>query len=589
MELAGYFTILVILMVLSLLVFTRIPADVVLMFALSLLIISNVLEPSAALLGFSNPGVMTIAVLYVVASGLKETGAVQWIATSLLGFPQTTRLALFRVLMPGSVLSAFMNNTAVVAMFIPAIQNWAQRLNVPASKLLLPLSYAAILGGTCTVIGTSTNLIISGMLQSELDVTINMFEPALVGIPILLCGSIVILLLADRLLPFRHGFNEQIDSAREYSVELVVDKAGPIPGKTVAEAGLRHLAHGYLVDIQRGEQLLTAVPPETKLEGGDMLIFVGSPDCAHELRSVHGLRPVNGDVEELDVAMQNRCLVEALVGPEFVGLNQTIKESRFRSRFQAAILSVSREGGRLEGKIGDIKLQVGDTLLLESSKEFVDQYRSRRDFLLVSTVNESSPPDFKKAPVAIAILLMMVLASAFSLVSILEAALVAAGGMLLSGCVSASKARRSIDLTVLVVIAASFSLGVAMEQTGAASYLAGMLVVDNSMSPLLALALVYLITVMFTEAITNNAAAVLMFPIAVAVSDHLGVSFMPFVIAVMFAASASFLTPLGYQTNLMVLSPGGYRVSDYLKLGFPVSLSVSLLSIFLIPQIWPFY
>lgn len=588
MELSAYVTLLVIAAVLLLLVFSKLAADVVLMLALVVLVISGILSPGEALIGFSNPGVMTIATLYVVAAGLKETGAVQWIASRLLGLPSSTPGALFRVLLPTSVLSAFMNNTAVVAMFIPAIQSWAKRLNIPASKLLLPLSYAAILGGTCTLIGTSTNLVIDGLLQTEKAVSLGMFELAWLGVPVLLVGGCFMLLLADRILPDREGAFEQLDKAREYSVELYVDKDGPIPGKTVAEAGLRQLTYGYLVDIQRGKQLITAVPPNTVLEAGDILVFIGTPDCAHELRCVHGLCAVNEDVEKLDVALQQRCLVEAVVGPEFFGLNQTIKASRFRSRFQAAILSVSRQGRRLEAKIGDIRLQVGDTLLMEASKEFVSQYRSRRDFLLVSTVNGASPPDFKKAPVALGILAGMVVISATGLLAILEAAFLAVGAMLVTGCVTSMKARRSIDLTVLIVIAASFSLGVAMQKTGAAQFIVQWLVMDDLLTPALALALVYVMTVLFTEAITNNAAAVLMFPIASGVAEQLGVSYMPFVVAVMFAASASFMTPLGYQTNLMVFGPGGYRMSDYFKLGLPLSTVVGVTSITLIPLIWPF-
>jgi len=475
----------------------------------------------------------------------------------------------------------------VVAMFIPAIQDWAKRLNIPASKLLLPLSYTAILGGTCTLIGTSTNLVVDGLLQTEKHSSLSMFELAWLGIPLILVGGAFLLLFADRLLPNRQGVIEQLGQEREYSVEVFVSADGPLPGKTIAEAGLRHLSHGYLVDIERDQRLLMAVPPETALEANDRLIFIGAPDCARELRNIRGLQPANGDVDKLKIAHHERCLVEAVIGPEFVGLNQTIRDSRFRSRFQAAILSVSREGRRLPGKIGDIRIKMGDTLLLETGQEFLEQYRFRKDFLLVSALNDSTPPRFDKAPTALAILAAMVLISASGLLSILEAALLAAGAMLGFGCVTAAKARRYIDLTVLVVIAASFSLGSAMSKTGAASQIADWLLFSVT-SPWIALALVYLLTVLFTESITNNAAAILMFPVAIAVAEQLGVNFMPFAVAIMFAASASFITPLGYQTNLMVMGPGGYHISDYLRLGIPMSLLVGATSILLIPIIWHF-
>ncbi|WP_079202264.1 SLC13 family permease [Pseudomonas sp. CC6-YY-74] len=588
MELQAILTLVIVAGVLLSLAAARIPADLVLMAALAFLVISGILTPSEALAGFANTGVITIATLYVVAAGLKETGAVQWVASRLLGQPQSVRGAQLRMLMPTSVLSAFMNNTAVVAMFIPAIQDWSQRLKIPASKLLLPLSYATILGGTCTLIGTSTNLVVDGLLQSKTGTHLGLFELAWLGVPLLLAGSGFLVLFADRLLPSRGGVNEQLEQVREYGVEVEVESTGPLVGKAIAQAGLRHLTYGYLAEIDRQGRLITVVEPDRTLQPGDKLYFIGAPECASELRRIQGLKPANGSIHKLEVANHQRCLVEVVIGAEFPGLNNTVRESRFRTRFNAVILSVSREGNRIPGKLGDITLRVGDTLLLEASHQFVEHYRFRRDFLLVSALNDSTPPDFRKAPLALGILLLMVLVSAVGLMQIMEAAFLAAGGMIATRCITASKARRNIELPVLVVIAASFALGNAMTLTGAAASIAGLLVFSDSMSPWLALGLVYLLTVAFTEVITNNAAAVLMFPIAIAVSEQLEVSYLPFVVATMFAASASFMTPLGYQTNLMVYGPGQYRFSDYLRIGIPMSLLVASLAIGLIPYIWGF-
>lgn len=581
-------TLLVIAAVLGTLALTRIAPDVILMAALAFLIISGILLPAEALAGFANPGVATIATLYVVAAGLKETGAVQWLARRLLGQPHGLSAAQLRVLLPAAGLSAFMNNTTVVAMFIPAVQEWAQRLHLPSSKLLLPLSYAAILGGTCTLIGTSTNLVVNGLLQRELDISLHMFELAWVGLPLLLVGGGFLWAFAGRLLPDRHSALEQLEQAREYCVEVIVEAGGPLVGKSITEAGLRSLQFGYLADVERNKRLMTAVSPKTALEAGDVLVFVGAPECARELRRIQGLTPANGNVHKLNIAHHNRCLVEAVIGPDFAALGMNIRESRFRSRYQAVILSISRAGRRLPGKLGDITLQVGDTLLLDTGEDFVEQYRYRKDFLLVSALNDSTPPNFRKAPLALGILAALVLLSATGLLSILEAAFLAAGGMLIGGCITASKARRYVDLSVLLVIAASFSLGAAMTKTGAASQIAEWLMMNGSLSPWVALALIYGLTVAFTESITNNAAAVLMFPIGLAVAEQLGVSPLPFAIAIMFAASASFMTPLGYQTNLMVYGPGGYRLGDYLRLGMPLSLLVGTTSVLLIPWVWPF-
>lgn len=588
MEPNAVLTLLVVFCVLLSLAITRIPADLILMAALSFLVISGTLSPPEALAGFANPGVITIATLYVVAAGLKETGAVQWVASRLLGQPKSVRGAQIRMLLPTGVLSAFMNNTTVVAMFIPAIQDWSQRLQIPASKLLLPLSYATILGGTCTLIGTSTNLVVDGLLQSKTGMHLGLFELAWVGVPLMLVGIGFMVLFADKLLPNRGGVKEQLELVREYGVEVEVEAVGPLVGKTISQAGLRHLTFGYLAEIDRQGRLITVVEPDRTLQSGDKLYFIGAPECASELRRIQGLKPAYGSLHKLEVENHQRCLVEVVIASEFPALNKTVRESRFRTRFNAVILSVSREGNRISGKLGDITLRVGDTLLLEASHQFVEQYRFRRDFLLVSALNDSTPPDFRKAPLALSILLLMVLVSALGLLSIMEAALLSAGAMLVTRCVTASKARRYIDLPVLVVIAASFSLGSAMTLTGAATSIAELLIISDQISPWMALALVYLLTAVFTEVITNNAAAVLMFPIAMAVAGSLGVSYLPFVISIMFAASASFITPLGYQTNMMVYGPGRYKFSDYIRLGVPLSFISGLVTVLVIPFVWVF-
>jgi len=582
-----YFTLSLVGLVFLALVTTRIAADVIVMAAMAGLIISGVLTVEEGLAGFANPGVMTIAILYIVAGGLQETGAVQWLSKYLLGAPKNLKTALVRLLAPSALLSAFMNNTAVVAMFIPSVQDWSKRINIPSSKLLIPLSYAAILGGTCTLIGTSTNLVIDGLLQKELGVSLNIFSLIWVGLPITLIGGTLLFVFAKQLLPNRESAIEQADNARQYGVEMRIEKGSKLIGQSIEQAGLRALQYGYLFEIQRGHSLLSAVGSETQLYEDDILVFVGSPECAREIQNIQGLKPVDGGADVLEIEHNQRCLVEAVIGPEFVGLGMTIKEAKFRTRFQAAVLSVSRKGNKINSKIGNIQLQVGDTLLLETSQDFVGQYRSRRDFLLVSAINDSAPPNFEKAPIAVGLLTLLVLCSATGLLSILEAAMLCAAAMLATRCISISKARRNVDLTVITVIAASFSLGAAMSKTGAAEMIASNIVSLAPYSPLLSLALIYIITVLFTEMITNNAAAVLMFPIAVATANQLGCEPLPFVITIMIAASASFITPIGYQTNLMVMGPGGYKVQDFLRAGIPISLAVGITTLLIIPQVWP--
>ncbi|MBZ2188127.1 SLC13 family permease [Alcanivorax sp. JB21] len=583
-------TLLVVAGVLGMLASNRVPADMAMMAALVVVVLAGVISPAEALLGFANTGLMTVAALYVVAAALRDTGAIYWLAHRFLGQPRSPGRALGRVVAPTALLSAFLNNTTVVAMMIPAVQEWAQRLKVSPSRLLLPLSYAAILGGTCTLIGTSTNLVVDGLAQKAGLPGFRIFDLAWVGVPLLLIAGTYLVLVGYRLLPEREGIMEQLENAREYRVEMRLPEKSPLAGKSIRDAGLRNLTHGYLTEIIRGDKLFTAVAPDMELHEGDYLVFVGAPECARELQRINGLKTANGGVDKLKLRNHQRCLVEVVLGREFPGLGKTVRQSEFRTVYQAAILSVSRNGERMSGKVGDIELRMGDTLLLETGHAFVEQYRYRRDFMLVSPLQDSAPPDFRKAPLAVTILVGMVTLNVVGWLSVLESVFVACGLLIGTRCVTVNRARLmvSVNLPVLVVIAASFALGAAMTESGAAAWVVGLVFGNVGASPWLALALVYLMTVVFTELITNNAAAVLMFPIALGVAEFCGVSPMPFVVAVMFAASASFITPLGYQTNLMVMGPGGYRFMDYVRVGAPLSLIAAVVALTLIPLVWSF-
>lgn len=577
---------LTVLAVLGLLALSKIAADLILMAALIFLLVIGILEPHEAFAGFGNTGLMTIAALYIVAAGLRETGAIQYITRRLLGQPTTVRGAQFRMLLPTAALSAFLNNTTVVAMLIPAIQEWSKRLKMPPSKLLLPLSYVTILGGTCTLIGTSTNLVVSGLLQKNGFPELGMFDISGVGLVLLAAGSTFLLIFGNRLLPNSQGIAEDLDKVREYHVEMIVDTA--LDGKTLSIAGLTNLGYGYLAELERDKELIQSPEHDFVLKKGDRLSFIGAPRCAHELRSIAGLQPANEDIQRLAVAHYRRRLVEAVVGPEFPFLDMTVEECDFLGYYQAVVLSVARGGqNSLPDKGLHSRIQVGDTLLLEANKEFANQFRFRKDFLLVSTLEDSSPPNFKKTHLALGILAAMVLVSAFEIIPILQAAWLAAGIMLVTRCMNAGLARRSIDFTVLTVIGASFALGEAVEKTGAAKVIAETVMAHGHLTPVLTLVLVYAMTAIFTEFITNNAAAVLMFPIAVALAQQAGTDVMPFVVAVMFAASASFMTPIGYQTNLMVYGPGGYSAMDYLKIGLPMNILAGCVTIPMILLFWP--
>ncbi len=568
---------------------STIPADLVFAAALTLTMLTGVLTPPEVLAGLANPGLATVGVLYVVVSGLVQTGAAYALAARLLGRPETERSARIRLMLPVSALSAFLNNTPVVAMMVPVVEDWARRIRMPVSKLMIPLSYAAILGGTCTLIGTSTNLVVNGLVLQTTDLgSIGFFEIGALGVPAVIAGTLFLVLAGSRLLPDREAPFATPEAVREYTIELLLEPSSPLVGRTVEEAGLRSLPGAFLAEIERADTILPAVPPTEKLQANDRILFVGAVDSMAELMRVRGLVPVPDQLDKLSVPRPERSLVEVVVSENCPIVRRTIRAGRFRTVYDAVVIAVARGGERLAGKVGDISLRAGDTLLLETRPSFVELHRNSRDFLLVSEVRGSGVPRHDRAWIAALVLGGMVVAATTGLLSMLEAGLAAAGLMLLTRCMTASDARASIDWSVLVVIGAALGLGTAMEQSGAASVLAESWLGLAGGNPWIALAAVYVLTNVFTELITNNAAAVLVFPIAQATAAGLDVSLWPFVAVIMIAASASFATPIGYQTNLMVYGPGGYRYTDYLRVGLPLNLIVGVIAVLLAPFVWPF-
>ncbi len=589
MTLDAWIALAVVAMVIGLLVFTRFAADVVLVAGVTLLLITGVISPQEALAGLSNEGMVTVAVLYVIAAGLRETGAVAWLVQWVLGRPRNLLHAQLRLMAPVAAVSGFLNNTPVVAMFLPAVIDWARQNRLPVSKLLIPLSYAAILGGTCTLIGTSTNLVVNGLLLSRTNLPgLGMFDITWVGLPSALIGIAYIVLLGRWLLPDRRPVMDPQDDPRRYTVEMLVQPASPLVGKSVEEAGLRHLPGMYLVEIERDGDVFPAIAPHHRLKANDRLVFAGILDSVVDLQRFRGLVPATDQVFKLGLPRPERSLVEAVVSDSGPLVGKSIREGRFRNIYNAAVIAVARNGERLQKKIGDIVLRPGDTLLLEADPSFVERQRNSRDFYLVSRLENAHPLRHDRALAALVILAGMVVAVSASWVSMLQGALVAAGLMLATRCISGGAARAAVDWQVLIAIAASFGLGFALEKTGAAQFIAENLIALAQGGPWGTLAVVYLVTMLFTELITNNAAAVLMFPIALSTSESLGVSFMPFAIAIMMAASASFSTPIGYQCNLMVYGPGGYRFTDYFRVGIPLNLLMAAVTLAIVPFVWRF-
>jgi di/tricarboxylate transporter len=573
----------------SILALTRISPDIVMVGGLTLLLLAGVLSPEQALAGLANEGMVTVGVLYVVVAGMRETGGISWIVHSVLGRPRSLLHAQLRLMTPVAVMSAFLNNTPVVAMFIPAVKDWARRNKLSVSKLMIPLSYASIAGGTCTLIGTSTNLVVNGLLiKTTGSAGLSLLELAWVGVPVTMIVFIFVFIVSKWLLPDRLPAISRYDDAREYTVEMLVEDGSALSGKTIEQAGLRQLPGLFLIEIDRQGQVMPAVSSHEVLHDGDRLVFAGIVESVVDLQKINGLKPASNQIYKLDSSRQDRVLVEAVVSDSCPLTGRSVCESRFRNVYNAVIIAAARNGKRIHQKIGDIVLCPGDTLLLEAHHSFRDQQRNSRDFFLVSEIDDASPPQHQKAMLAMSILGLMVVCVTAGWLSMLKASLLAAGMMILTRCISGRAARRSVDWQILIVIAASFGIGSALQSTGAAESIAVSLINLAGGSPAISLALMFVTTALLTAVATNNAAAVIMFPIAITTANNLGTSMLPFVITLMVAASASFATPISYQTNLMVLGVGGYRFSDYIRIGVPLTLLVGITTIIVVPSIWVF-
>ncbi len=569
------------------LVFTRIGPDILLLGALSVLLAFGVVTPAEGLSGFANEGMLAIAAFYVVSAGLRETGALSAVVDRFFKQTGSLSVAKFRMMLPVMVMSAFVNNTPVVAAFIPAVRDWARKVGLSPSAFLMPLSFAAILGGLCTIVGTSTNLVVNGLLIAETSSSgLGFFELAAVGVPCALAGMAYVLVAGPRLLPDRIPAVEQLTDPREYTVEMSVDEAGGLTGRRIGEAGLRNLPGLYLVEIERRGHILAAVSPEERLEAGDRLVFAGITESVIDLQRIRGLTPAAGQTFKLDAPEDERRFYETVLAASSPVTGKTVRESRFRTRYGAVVIAVARDGQRVSGKIGDIRLMPGDTLLLESGTDFSERFRHSRDFLLVSPIHDATPVRSDRAPAAWAILAGVVLAAATGLLPLVIAALLGAGAMIASRCLSASAARASIDLQVLIVIAAAFGLGQAMQVSGAGTLVGRAAMAVAGDHPMAVLSAVYVATAVLTAVVTNNAAAVLMFPVGLSAATEVGLSPEATAVAIALAASASFATPVGYQTNLMVYGPGGYRFTDYLRFGLPLTVIVGVIGLLIIPRVW---
>ncbi len=565
--------------------------DIIVFSALVIFVLTGLLTPEEAFNGFSNQGMLTIALLFIVAGAVQKHGIIDRIMKKWLNKGKHVKGSMIRFFIPLSLSSAFLNNTPIVVTFTPMIKKWCEEKGIAPSKFLIPLSYFTILGGTITLMGTSTNLVVHGMLLDFDLEGFSLFQLAIVGIPITIVGFLYLFTVGYQLLPSNRGFRDQIQSdTKEYMAEMTVKKEFPHVNKSVQEAGLRELKGLYLVEIIRENERISPVKSTTIIKAGDRLIFTGLISTIAELQHMRGLQLETGSHLELDDLENSHVeLVEAVVSHQSSLLSKSIKQSQFRSKYDAGVIAVHRNNERIKSKIGDIILRPGDVLLLLAGSDFIRTYQQSSDFYVVSSLDTPSnlQGNQKKGLFSIGVLLLMIFMVTVGWLSMFKAMLLAVLVLLVTKTITAEEAKKNIQFHVLLLIASAFGIGMAMTKSGLAKWIAdGILSIGEPYGIVVLILLVYLLTNIFTELITNSAAAVLMLPIGIEMASSLGVDYMGFAVTIAIAASASFITPIGYQTNLIVYGPGGYRFIDYIKVGTPLSLLVMIVTVSIVNVVW---
>jgi len=581
---AAIFTMALIAVAIFLIVLDVAPPDAMLFTTLVVLMAAGVVTPEQGIAGFGNTAVATVGALFIVAAGMRATGVLENASRKVLGQGSHLGRALTRLTVSSATLSAFLANTPVVAMGVPTVTAWAKRNRVSPSRLLIPLSYASILGGICTLIGTSTNLVAHGLLQRAGMPGYGFFELTAIGVPCAVVGIVYLVRVAPRLLSDRIPIPTVGEELRQYLVEMRLSDPSPLIGRTIVEAGLRHLPGLFLVRVERPAGTISPVGPDVRLLSGDLLTFAGVVESIVDLRKFDGLLPTSSG-REVDAGRWE--LHEAVISPGSPLVGSNIRDASFRGRYNAAVIAVHRHGERIEGRIGDIVLRPGDTLLLEAAEGFSRTFRDSPDFYLVSRVGDSAAPRRDRAGVAVGILLAMVTLAALDVVPIVVSALAAAIAMVLSGCLSLGEAKRSVDWSVLVTIGSALGIAAALEGSGAAAVLAhGVAGAGALFGPVGVLGAVIVAALILNALVANAAAVAIMFPVAVSAASGLGLDPRPFVVGVTIGAALAMSTPI-YQTNLIVYGPGGYRFLDFTRVGVPLQILLALVCLALIPLIWP--
>lgn len=592
MTIAAWTTLALLVAMFLLLVWNRLPIWFVFIATLTAAMTLRLAPPAALIKGYSNTGVITVAALYPVAAGMYATGAISLLSERLLGLPKSLTVAQLRILVPVSLASAFLYNTPLVAMMIPAVRDLARRTGLQASKLFMGLSYIALLGGTITLIGTSVNLIIAGLIsdavaKGELAVTrpIGLFDPMWIGLPAAVAGVLYMTFIGPRLLRDRLGRQTGAEQ-RTYRAEFRIDESSRLKSRTLAQAGLANPS-GYKLESVTRNGASMKPSPGLKLELGDLLTFSAPADVLPILWTTIGLVPAYSSHTSNN--RHEHQLAELVLSARSPAIGHRIGDLPLPdSPYELMLVGVSRHGRAPAEPLADFRLEAGDAGVVEVGDEFFYENRRERDFILIKRVEGVRVQRLDRAVVALSITVAMVILAATGTTTMLNAALLATMAMLASGCLTLERLWQSVDWQTIVVLGAAVGLESAITGSGLASKAASLFASIGGRSPILALTAVYLGTVLLTNVISNVAAAVMMFSVAVSLSTSLGVSFFPFAMILMSGASCAFINPASFQTNLMVQQPGGYVFSDFARVGIPLTLIVGTIVIVLAPMVYGF-
>lgn len=539
--------------------------------------IMGILTPSEILSGFANDQVVIILILLVIGDIIRKKGLLNgFFERYLFRSANTYRNFTGRMMLTVASASAFLNNTPIVAVMMPYVKTWSAKHNISPGKLMIPLSFAAILGGTITLVGTSTNLIVNGMLRDQQVFpnypTLEIYDFAWVGLPMTIIGFVFLLFVGKYLLPNRENRSEVRGSAlREYLVEARIEPGSEVAGKTVESSKLRNLKGLFLVSVERGDEFITPVEPSFRLHENDILSFAGDPSAIADLMETHnGIQPL--EAHELHLNSES-TLKELVVSHNSHFINTTIKEEGFRSKYDASVIAIHRDGKKLEGKIGDIRIQPGDILLILAGKDFEELTKDMHAFYSISKVREFKKAGLMDALILIGGLALVILLSALHIVPLFMGSLLLLTLVLLARIATPREVHLALDFNLGLIIAMGLALGIAMSKTGVAGDISRFFIellqpfgLPGLLSGL------YIATALLAAYITNKAAVAIAFPIAIAMAFEKGLDPLPFVLLIAYAAAANFMTPIGYQTNLMVYGPGNYRFSDYLRIGLPLTV-----------------